>query len=296
LKSPEKENGDSVKKGDMNNIESDFYYALGHDIRRRIIKIIGISGFTSFTKLKKELQVSTGTIYHHLDTLSKLIEQKENKKYYLTDLGELAFSSLENNKREFELSENSKKGYKFPIITNISSFFSKIIDPEKKINNIYIGIFSTLILILGIIFSEISQFYSILLFFRQIGAIDLPFLSSLIYILNFFIFFFLTELLSRLFYRKKKNIIPLLLTFPVVLLPMDFYLIIHSIFTFLGITEGAFVYFIDKMLLVFFQAISILFLTYILGEIKELRLENGFIIALLIHLTGFTILILFISF
>ena len=36
-------------------MESNFYYALGHDLRRRIIKIIGDNDFSSFTNLKEEL-------------------------------------------------------------------------------------------------------------------------------------------------------------------------------------------------------------------------------------------------
>ncbi|MFW9946978.1 MAG: winged helix-turn-helix domain-containing protein, partial [Candidatus Odinarchaeota archaeon] len=72
-------------------MESNFYYALGHDLRRKIIKIIGDNEFSSFTTLKKELKVSTGTIYHHLDALSQLIEQRKDKKYYLTELGQHAY-------------------------------------------------------------------------------------------------------------------------------------------------------------------------------------------------------------
>ncbi|MHA2398710.1 MAG: winged helix-turn-helix domain-containing protein, partial [Promethearchaeota archaeon] len=60
---------------------------MSHEIRRKIITIIGENEFTSFTQLKNELKVSTRTIYHHLETLSGLIEQKEDKKYYLKDLG-----------------------------------------------------------------------------------------------------------------------------------------------------------------------------------------------------------------
>ena len=78
-------------------MESSFYYALSHEIRRKILKIIGDNEFSSFTNLKRILKVSTGTIYHHLDSLSQLIHQKKNKKYYLTDLGIHAYNSLKEN-------------------------------------------------------------------------------------------------------------------------------------------------------------------------------------------------------
>ena len=91
-----KERKQNVKKKEV-DIESSFYYALSHKIRRKIIKIIGDNEFTSFTHLKNELDVSTGTIYHHLETLSDLIEQKQNKKYYLKELGTYAYNSLKDN-------------------------------------------------------------------------------------------------------------------------------------------------------------------------------------------------------
>ena len=40
--------------------------------------MLGEKEFSTFTKLKEELSVSTGTIYHHLDVLSQLIEQKKD--------------------------------------------------------------------------------------------------------------------------------------------------------------------------------------------------------------------------
>jgi len=55
--------------------------------------------------------VSTGTIYHHLDTLSNLIEQQDNKKYYLTELGLHAYNSLIDNKDNIITPEFSKKEF-----------------------------------------------------------------------------------------------------------------------------------------------------------------------------------------
>lgn len=77
--------------------EEILYLALGHEIRRHIIKIIGNLGFAGFSDLKKSLQVSTGTIYHHLDVLSKLIVQDEKKKYHLSPLGMHGYSILQKN-------------------------------------------------------------------------------------------------------------------------------------------------------------------------------------------------------
>lgn len=291
-----KNNNKERIENNIDDIESEFYYALGHDIRRNIIKIIGEFGFTSFTKLKNELKVSTGTIYHHLDTLSNLIEQKDDKKYYLTEIGDVAFNSLKNNIKDLEFPENAKENKKIPLLYNILKFLTEIIQSYNKRHIIYLGAINVIILINGIIFCELNAFYSILLFFRQIEGMNFPSLYGLSFVINYLVFLFLTEALSRLFYKKKKNFFVLMLSFPIVLLPMEFYLVIHYIISSLNIIDSTIFYFIDNIVLVFFQAISILFLSYILGEIKELRLENGIIVSFLIHLMGFTILILFISF
>ena len=55
--------------------EGSFYYALSHEIRRNIIRLIGESGKGSFTKFKRTLEISTGTLYHHLDVLKSLVVQ-----------------------------------------------------------------------------------------------------------------------------------------------------------------------------------------------------------------------------
>ena len=86
-----------------------------------MIEIIGENGYSSFTILKKELRVSTGTIYHHLDALSQLIEQKSDKKYYLTDLGQLAYNSLKDNITNIA-KEISSKEFNSPILKGLMLF------------------------------------------------------------------------------------------------------------------------------------------------------------------------------
>ena len=85
------------------------------------------------------------------------------------------------------------------------------------------------------------------------------------------------------------------MSFPLILLPLNFYQIVHyflNIFGFLGIHIF---YFIDKFIMILFQAFSIWILCISLNITKELKMESCFIISLILHLMGFTI-ILFISF
>ena len=74
--------------------ESSVYKVLSNPHRRRIIEIIGAEGKTSFTELNKDLQMSIGALYHHLDALGDLITQDDQHKYILTRRGKLAFKLL----------------------------------------------------------------------------------------------------------------------------------------------------------------------------------------------------------
>nr|MDO8111814.1 winged helix-turn-helix domain-containing protein [Candidatus Sigynarchaeota archaeon] len=79
------------------DLEKKFYEALDHEIRRKILRMIGENGYGTFTEFKAALDIGTGTLYHHLNTLSTLIYQKDDKKYYLTKLGEMTLQFMQDN-------------------------------------------------------------------------------------------------------------------------------------------------------------------------------------------------------
>lgn len=281
-------------------MESNFYYALSHEIRRKIIKIIGDNEFSSFTNLKRILKVSTGTIYHHLESLSKLIEQKKNKKYYLTDFGVHAYNSLKENIEIMESTDFSKRDYSSPLMKFLFTLTPiKFISFEENVK-IYNVIISMIILILGTILCGLNGFYSFLLFFIKtpynIYTLPLIFhiLLGFLFIINFLIYFSLVEILCRLFYRKKENTLNFFLSFPIIFYPMVIYLFIHFILLSTGLILITFFNFLDTVLLIFFQILSLWLLTYNLNISKGLKIERGLIIALLLHYGSFTI-ILFLS-
>jgi hypothetical protein len=273
---------------------------LSHEIRRKIIQIIGENEFSSFTNLKKILKVSTGTIYHHLDSLSELIEQGKNKKYYLTDLGFHAYNSLKENIEIIESSEFSKGDYNSPLLKFLFALTPiKFISFEEK-DRTYNIIISFLILIMGTILCGLNGFYSFLLFFIKTSE-DIYRLSlishiifGIIFIINFLVYFVLVEISCRLFYRKRDNTLNFFLSFPIILYPMVIYLLIHFILLSTELIQIAVVNFIDTVFLIFFQILSLWLLTYNLKVNKDLKIERGLIIALLLHYGSFTI-VLFLS-
>jgi len=278
-------------------LESNFYYALGHDLRRKIIKIIGENEFSSFTQLKKELKVSTGTIYHHLEALSQLIEQGIDKKYYLTELGEHAYGSLRNNIESIITPDFSNKEFNSPILKSLM-----FLTPKKFINyqegyRIYSIVLSVCILSLGIIFSILNNFFPLFLFFIDINQLFQPISTELqvffgtIFILNFLFYYFINETICRLVYKKSENSIKFLLSFSLTFYPNIIYLAIHYLFMEFDVLTISIVSIIDNILMIIFQVLSLWLLTYNLIVNKHLKVEYALIISLLIHYGGFSIIL-----
>ncbi|MFW9771012.1 MAG: hypothetical protein ACFFEO_02415 [Candidatus Thorarchaeota archaeon] len=262
-----------------------------------MIKIIGESEFSSFTQLKKELKVSTGTIYHHLEALSQLIEQGNDKKYYLTELGEHAYESLKNNIENIIAPDFSSREFNSPILKSLM-----FLTPKRFINyeggyRIYSVILSVCILSLGITFSNLNNFFPIFLFFFDISQLvqasnlALQVLFGTVFILNFLFYYFINEIICRLIYKRKENTIKFLLTFSLNFYPNIIYLSIHYLFKVLDVLIISAVSIIDNILMIIFQVWSLWLLTYNLIINKHLKIESALIISLLIHYGAFSFIL-----
>jgi hypothetical protein len=239
------------------------------------------------------LSVSTGTIYHHLETLSNLIEQKKDKKYYLTELGTYAYNSLKDN---IETIKAPQKEFKSLFLNKLMVLTSKRFIIFNKKDRIYTLLISIGIMVLGTIFCVLNGFTSFFLFFIEIntGNLDLIFqiLINISFILNFFTFFIIIEIISRIFYRKTENTLNLLASFALIQFPMIIYLIIHFIFKNSGLTSLSVVNFIDQIFMIVFQVWSLWLLSYSMSVKKGLKIESSLIISLLLHYSGFTLILL----
>jgi hypothetical protein len=242
--------------------------------------------------------VSTGTIYHHLDTLSSLIEQHDNKKYYLSELGLHAYSSLIDNKDSIITPDFSKKEFNSPILKGLMLLTPKMyINYEnKRIHRILI--FSILVALIGSIFCGLNGLFPFFLFFGESLMIFatteaiIQFLLALFFIGNILLYFLINEGLSRIIYRKKENTLKFLATFAIIFFPLDIYLVLRFILTSTGSLEFSFVRVLDNVLMILFQVWSLWLLTYNLCVNKKLKIENSLIISLLVHYGGFSIILL----
>lgn len=229
--------------------------------------------------------------------MSELVEQKQNKKYYLQELGIYAYNSLKNNVETIKTPDFAHRELKSPILRKLMWItLKRFIQFEKKDKKFSI-IISLGIIILGTIFCGLNGFYSFLLFFMEISQYNLELyfqiLISLSFIANFFIFFIIIEGISRFFYKKNENIIDFLVSFAIILYPMILFLLIHLIFKWVNLLNVSIFNLLDNVLLIIFQVWSLWLLSYSLCVKKGLKIESSLIISLLLHYGGFTIILIF---
>ena len=141
---------------EKNSEERQFFIALGHDIRRQILRLIGSGETIGFSGIKKETQVSTGTIYHHLEVLADFVSQNQKKKYQLTDIGKKAYLLLTRDQSSHLPPERvlPPKIRDFLFLTSFSNF---LIDSSKWGKSFTLGVVSVIGLICALF--DISAYF-----------------------------------------------------------------------------------------------------------------------------------------
>ena len=70
---------------------------INHPVRMRIIELLATKGPLSWKDLSGDLGIKTGALYHHLDTLEKIVTRDAEKKYVLTKLGREIYANVSDN-------------------------------------------------------------------------------------------------------------------------------------------------------------------------------------------------------
>lgn len=71
---------------------------VNHPVRMRIIELLAAKPM-SWKELSTEVGVRTGSLYHHLDTLEKIVTRDSERRYTLTRLGQEIFVQLNDEKK-----------------------------------------------------------------------------------------------------------------------------------------------------------------------------------------------------
>lgn len=202
------------------DLEKKFYEALDHEIRRKILRMIGERGYCTFTEFKKTLTIGTGTLYHHLNILSPLVYQQDNKKYYLTKLGEMTLNFMQDNapylgtikKEDLEGKGSIRFAKLAPIINKFDArrLFARMFDAHSRFARFSI-ILPLAMFVAGAAlgFQDFVFFFPTYAFFNT-NALFTPFLQMPAFIIDgvisWFIIWGLIECFCYINFKKKANL------------------------------------------------------------------------------------------
>ena len=263
------------------------YTALSHPLRRRILRIIGEKGYATFTDFIQTLNVEVGTLYYHLNLMKPLLRQDEAKRYLLSDLGNLAYqimiTSEEKLKVRKTLTETSIG--KYSLIFGFKPIFSYISSSNPKrflFEAFIIAIFG------GWIVVE-AGLQPLLLFFIEPPTVA-PLFVGLCWILNWFIIFLLLEGFSRVFYGRREGWDKLLVNSCFALLPLLLFAAIWWLDDLFNLNLIIFSPNFSSLVMFLVQAWCLWSLSLAVSISKEIRIERGFLLCLLIHYINVMIL------
>ena len=258
--------------------EEIIYTALGSQVRRDILSFIYQYQIVGFNELKKKFRdLKVGSLYHQLNTMKALIEQDENKKYYLSDLGKVAHNLMILNRDHIETSnvridthQEKKKTFSTKILDFLTAFFlpRKIFQylTSESLRTFFEGLivigamlFFTIdskIVLAGFFPLEIEEWY-----FSLIGVLGLWIFLGLV-----------TELLSTMFYKRKYNPLKLLAVIPFTLIPSMIALFFIWLQTKVSTT---FLFLNGQILIILGQIWTLPLMTTAVSQSKELAISRS---------------------
>lgn len=255
------------------------FSALSHNIRRRIILMIGNHGSVSYTDMTS-LDLEPGTLYFHLDILTKsdepLVERTGNKRYTLTELGHAAYGLILQGEDEIQWvsSKRTETRWSGAIVSNalgMSAIIRRIqADPWRFWLEIllFLGGYGYLASRVGLL--------PVFLFFVE-GTFDLG-ISILAAFSAWLVTYLLVEALSIPILGKREFSRGLFMTVPIAFLPN---VVIELLWFFIPATEVL----VGWPLTIILTA-AITWSTYILtiavARAKTVRLSRAAIVTLIV--------------
>jgi hypothetical protein len=268
------------------------YNALGHAIRYDIITYLGVFHRpVQYSELVEWLSIKPGSFYFHMKKLKHLVEQDENKRFYLTSSGRFALNLLKSGenlrsnlgKSSLELNDtNEIPPKRFNIV-----LFGELI--RRFPFNTQFKIFMLLVTVIQIVLLDLSKLGAIPFFFD--GNLYFgPFICIIQLIMSMLIIWVLLELIMRIYSPIKGFSRDLLFGIPLAMLPLFFYpflVIIAGNFEFPASLLSNEVFSISLMFML--QIVSAFFIIQLLQVIKSVNFERA-LVPVFIILYGFSIL------
>ena len=263
------------------------FNALSHNIRRRIIILIGNHGSASYTDMTS-LELEPGTLYFHLDILTKsdspLVERTGDKRYTLTELGLSAYGLILQGEDQIQWTstERDETRWSSDIVPNALGMSPVI----RRIHSDPWRFWLEILLFLGgygYLASRIDLL-PVFLFFVE-GTFNLG-ISLLAAFSAWLVTFLLIELFSIPILGKREFSRGLLMTVPIAFIPN---IVVELLWFFIPVTE-----FLVGWSLTIVLTLAIIWSTYILtialARAKTVRLSRAAIVTLLVTNTNLFLL------
>lgn len=272
--------------------ESSVYKVLSNPHRRRIVEMIGTEGKMGFTELKKDLKVSVGALYHHLDALSNLITQDSQHKYILTSRGRLAFKFLNETSEQLS-SIRSDHGKDSGQTSNRLAYAAQIFLPKKLFLSVsdkpilYLPA-AGIIVALGAWIAAQANLRFVLLFPDSQTVLS-PILMMIFFVFSWLIVFILGDIFSTFIFKRKGGDLSLLVGTSVSFLPLIVFSALWHLFGIVRFDTGGI---IPPVLLVSTQLWTIGILSYSVSFSKGLRMERSALVSFMVTYVNIAIFLL----
>jgi len=256
------------------------YVALSHPLRRRILKIIGEKGHATFTDFIQNLNIEVGTLYYHLNLMKPLLRQDEAKRYLFSDLGHLAYQIMITSEEKLRVKRSiaETRVGKFSFIFGFKPIFSYVSSSSPK--RFFFEVI--VLLFIGSWITANSGLQPLLLFFIESYTTSTLF-TGVYWILNWLIIFLLLEVFSRVFYGRREGWDKLLVNSCFALLPLLLFAGLWWLDDLLKLNLMIFFPGFSSLVMFLVQAWCLWSLSLAVSISKEIRVERGFLLCLLIH-------------
>lgn len=257
------------------------YKLLDHPVRKEIIEFLGEQDRLGFKEFKERLQINVGALYYHFDVLSDLIAQDEDRKYILTDLGKMAYQLLTSKKGQLMELEVKEKARAIGLYNRILRWAKSVFWPAGLFLNLYKSpkrhlADVVLILAFGSWLMIETRLEPVLFFFNVETSVAAE-IIILRLVLGLLMIMVVSEVVSRIFFRRSGGNLSLLVGATFSLLPLFVFP------TFLLFDKWNVVVFRDlfwnAVLQLFSQAWSLCALTSAISLSKGLKVEKATVVS-----------------
>jgi DNA-binding transcriptional ArsR family regulator len=240
------------------------YYTLLRDpARRKIIEILGTQEKIGFKELREALGLGVGTVYYHLDMLSDFITQDKQRKYKLSDRGQMLYKILKEGNVPATLEIGEAFSHRIAKWLFLSPVFAKTAKPLKLLP------IAIAILLVGAFGSAYASLDPALFFYFPYSAYSFTSLTAL-YSFNWIGLFLFAELFTYLLYRRVGNDLQLFTCLGLASFPMAFFPYIYLF------TSN----FISQYILFILQVWNLLLVSTAFCFGKGIRLDKAIVISL----------------